>query len=162
VSTADAVAREAAWLQVATDSLPVLPAPDGPFDAVQGYWPGAKLRTKATGLYVEARTADDSRASNMRIRPQYQFTLRLIWPVRTTTPPIAETEQQNLDNAIDLVLQRIRGPIGDKTHGGAFLSVAENPRTVTVSRGDPAVTIPEDGTLTAVITYRADDYEVSG
>jgi hypothetical protein len=162
VSTADAVAREAGWLATSTDALPALLAPAGPFEVVQGYWPAAKLRTKATGLYVEARATDDNRASNQRIRPQYQFTLRIIWPVRATTPPIAETEQQNLDNAIDLVLQRIRGPVGDKTHGGAFLSVAENPRTVTVSRGDPAVTIPEDGALTCLITYRCDDYELNG
>lgn len=161
MSTADAVAREAAWLNVTTDSLPVLLAPGGPWEVVQAFWPGAKWRTQATGIYVDARAVADNRASNQRLRPQYEFILTLIWPVRTTTVPIAETEQQNLAGATDLLLQRIRGPVGDKTHGGAFLSVAENPRRVDVQKEDPAVTLG-DKMLRAVVRYSADDIEISG
>jgi hypothetical protein len=162
VSTATAVAREAAWLNVTTDSLPSLLAPDGPWQVVQGFWPGAKLRTQETGLYLDARLVDDQRVSNQRIRDQYQFSIKVVWPIRTTVPPIAETEQQNAASAVELVRQRISGLVGDKTHGGAFLSVAENPRVISIAWADPEVTIPEQKAIRCVISYRADDYEVSG
>ena len=48
MSTADAVAREAAWLTTSNDSLPVLLAPAGPWQVVQAYWPGAKFAAKET------------------------------------------------------------------------------------------------------------------
>ena len=171
VSTADAAAREAAWLQASGDSLPaLLTAGYGPWDVVQAYWPGAHLAANQHGIYVDARTVADLRVSNQRIRPQYAFTLTLIWPVKAQgatagssgTARIAETEQQNLDNAKDLIIQRIRGPLGDKSHGGRFLSVAENPRTVSYTKEDPSVTIPQNRSLRASLQYRADDYEVSG
>ena len=162
MSTATAVAREAAWLAITNDALPVLIAPGGPWEIVQGFWPGAKLRTQKTGIYVDARQLDDPRVSNQRIRPQYQFTLKLVWPIRTPVAPIAETEQQNLSGAVDLLLQRIRGPVGDKTHGGAFLSVAENPRAVQVTWSDPELTIPDQKALRITVSYRADDLEING
>lgn len=162
MSTATAVTREAAWLATSGDSLPALLAPAGPWQVVQGYWPGARLATQKTGIYLDAKTIADNRASNQRIRPQYEFTLQLIWPVRTTATPLAETEQQALADATDLLLQRIRGPVGDKTHGGAFLSVAENPRRVDVTKDDPEVTIPAAKTLRSVVVYRADDLELNG
>jgi hypothetical protein len=165
-----AAAREAAWLQ-AVDSLPSLLAADGgPWDVIQAYWPVAHLAKDKHGLYVDARPVADSRVSNQRIRPQYTFVLTLLWPVKAQgatagvsgTTRIAETEQQNLDNAAALLIERVRGFLGDKTHGGRFLSVAENPRTVTYVKEDPAVTYPQDRTLRASVTYKADDYEVNG
>lgn len=162
VSTATAVTRETAWLSVTTDGLPALPSPAGPWDLVQAYWPGNRFAANKRAVYVDARELDDLRASNQRVRPQYQITLTLIWPVKGTGPDLAETEQQNLRDATELVVQRIRGLPGDKTHGGRFLSVAENPRTVRVTEADPEVTIPRDDRLRSVITYRADDFEISG
>lgn len=162
MSTATAVSREAAWLQVTDDALPALLAPGGPWQVVQGYWPGAHEATQKTGIYLDARVTTDTRASNQRIRPQYEFTLTLIWPIRQNSVKLAEGEQQKLADATDLLLQRIRGPVGDKTHGGAFLSVAENPRRVDVQKEDPAVTIPSEKTLRSTVRYSADDIEITG
>lgn len=154
--------REAAWL-TAVDSLPsLLVADGGPWQVVQAFDPVATRRTEQKTIYVTSLRIADTRASNQRIRPQYEITLDLHWPVHQATPGIAAGEFQNLRNATDLVLQRIRGPVGDKTHGGRFLSVAENPRRVDVVYADPAMTIPEGKYVGAVIGYRADDYEVNG
>lgn len=169
MSTSDAAARECAWLST-VDSLPSLLSEDGgPWDVLQAYWPGAHFAKDKHGLYVDALKVDDPRVSNLRVRPQYQITLTLTWPVKgqgatagaSATTRIPETEQQNLDDAKDLIIQRIRGFPGDHTHGGRFLSVAENPRTVSYVKQDPAVTVPLRE-LRAVVTYRADDYEVNG
>jgi hypothetical protein len=162
VSTADAVAREAAWL-AAVDTLPsLLTVNGGPWDLVQAYWPGNRFAASKTGIYVDARDLDDARASNQRLRPQYQFTLTLIWPVKGSAANLAEGAQQAMANATGLLVERIRGLVGDKTHGGAFLSVAENPRSVRVSKMDPEVTIPQDDRIRATVSYRADDIEISG
>jgi hypothetical protein len=171
MTTADAVAREAAWLQTTGDSLPSLLAEDGgPWDIVQGYWPGAREHVNLHGIYVDALTPVDLRVASMRIRPQYPFVLTLIWPVKaqgatagtSSKSLIAETEQQNLDSAAALVIQRIRGFTGDKSHGGRFLSVAENPRKVTYAKEEASVTIPQHRALLGKITYFGDDYEVNG
>jgi hypothetical protein len=163
--TSDAVSREAAWLRTSGDGLPaMLSANGGPFEVVQGYWPGAKLRTQATGLYVQRTRLTDPRAANLRLRPSIAFLLKVVWPVRATQSGIAETEAQNLDNAIELLRQRIAGPPLDKTHGGRFLSVAEAPReqAVVVDFDDPEVTIPQQKALRARVVYYADDLEING
>ena len=166
-STATAVAREAAWLQTSGDGLPALLASaSGPFSIVQAYWPGPKLAQQKTGLYVDAKLISVARVSNQRIRNQYEFTLKVLWPVKSPTPPIAENAQQALANAIELLVQRINGFVGDKTHGGAFLSVAENPRLITLAKEDPEVMLPQQPGMVQVLreslTYRADDYEING
>lgn len=164
MSTADAVSREADWLNTFGDGLPALPAQaGGPWQVVQAYWPGARLAGNKTGIYVLRTKLTDPRVGNLRIRPSYPFSLKLVWPVRTSTAPLAETEQQNFDNAIDLLIQRIRGPVGDKTHGGRFLSVGEVPRepAVEVTFTDPEVSIPADKALRATVTYSADDFEIN-
>jgi hypothetical protein len=160
--TASAVAREVAWLQTANDDLPYLLAADsGPWQNIQAYWPRTPA-TQQTSIYVLRSSWSDDRASNARIRPTYEFTLKLVWPIRRAVAPLAEGEQQALDNAIDLLIQRIRGPMFDKTHGGAFLSVGENPRSpgVRVTLEDPEVTIDAQKALRVSIVYYADDYEV--
>jgi len=162
--TADAVAREAAWL-AQVDSLPaLLKTAGGPFDDVHGYWPGNRLATQKTGVYVLRGHISDDHPMAMRYRPQYVFKLKVIWPVKVSTAQLAETEQQNFDNAIGLLLQRIRGPVGDKTHGNRFLSVAETPMqgSVTVDFDDPEHTIPTTKELRATVTYYADDNEFTG
>jgi hypothetical protein len=157
--------REAAWLNTtANDGLPVLPSSaGGPWEVIQAFWtrtPG----TQQTQLYVSSLEIDDERTSSQRIMPHYQITLDLHWPVRVTTSPLLETEQQNLKNAVDLLVQRIRGPVGDKTHGGAFLSAGEVPRSpgVHVSFEHPMQTVPADKELRASVIYYADDDEVNG
>ena len=86
------------------------------------------------------------------------------WPVKNPVTPIAETEQANLDAAVGLLLQRIRGPLGDKSHGGRFLSVAEVPeeQPVLVEWADPEQTIQAAKELRATVTYHADEIEFNG
>jgi hypothetical protein len=160
--TAGAVAREVAWLTTSGDGLPALLTADGgPWQNIQAYWPRTPA-TQQTSVYVLRSSWSDDRASNARIRPTYEFTLKLVWPIRRSVAPLAEGEQQALDNAIDLLIQRIRGPMFDKTHGGAFLSVGEAPRSpgVRITFDDPEVTIDAAKTLRATVSYFADDYEV--
>lgn len=161
MSTADAVTRETAWLSTSGDGLPALLATaGGPFDLVQAYWPRTPS-TEKRGLYVMRQRLREPRTANVRLMPQYPFRLRAWWPLLDVTGS-AENEQQALDNAVELVLQRVSGPQFDKTHGGRFLSVAENPRTIDATFHDPAQTIPQLGVLICDITYSADDIEVTG
>lgn len=168
MSTADAVAREAAWLATTGDTLPSLLAADGgPWGIVQAYWPRTP-NTSKTGIYVLRRVLDDQRFADIQLMPQYEFMLKLVWPVRLAGGSggagLAETAQQNFDNAIDLLIQRIRGLPGDKTHGGRFLSVGETPRGQypSVTFEDPEATISANAIqLRAQVTYRADDFVVT-
>lgn len=162
MSTATVETREAAWLSTTTDSLPVLIAPGGPWEVLQAFDPVAHRRTQETTILVIAARVSDQRVSNQRIRPQYEITLDVTWPVRNPAPPIAEGEMQRLKNAVDLVLQRIRGPVGDKTHGGRFLSVAEVPAMATVTYADAAATIPAGKYVACTISYKIDDLEING
>src|SRR5947209_486587 len=121
MSTADACAREGAWLQTSGDGLPaLLVTAGGPFQVVQAYWPGAKFAAKKTGVYVQRRRLIMPRFGGRRIMPGYEFFLKLVWPVKTAAAGMAEAEAQAFDSAIDLLLQRIDGFPGDKTHGGRF------------------------------------------
>jgi hypothetical protein len=161
VSTADAVAREVAWLTTTGDSLPSLLADDGgPWTVIQAYWPRTP-NTQQTGIYVMRRRVQTSRFSAQRRMRHYAFRLRLLWPLGATTTgtPLLETEQANLDAAVDLLIARVEGFLGDHTHGGRFLSVAEAPNntSIDVDFDDPEQTIPADGRLSATVTYGADD-----
>jgi len=161
VSTADAVARETAWLNTTGDDLPALPASaGGPWQLIQAYWTRTPA-TQKTSIYVLRPLLLDQRASNQRIRPRYQMRLRLIWPVTVTTTSLLETAQQDFDTAVDLLIQRIRGPLGDKTHGSRFLSAGEVPRTVQVQWDDPEVTMGQFKQLRAEARYSIDDLEVN-
>jgi hypothetical protein len=119
--------REAAWL-TQVDSLPsLLTANGGPWDVIQAFWRRTPPAQKAQ-IYVMSLVLDDERFAGIRIMPHYEITLDLTWPIRQATSPLAEQEQQAYKTAVDLLVQRVRGPLGDKTHGGRFLSVGEAPR----------------------------------
>ncbi len=163
--TATAAAREAAWLNTTGDSLPWLPvSAGGPWEIIQAYWPGARFPSQKTGIYVLLKSSGDYFVAANRYRPQHLVTLKLVWPVRHNTSPLAETEQQNFDNAISLLRQRIRGPLGDKSHGGAFLSAAQVPQQnpLAVDYDDPETTIPAGQGLRATVSYHIDDQEFTG
>lgn len=160
--TATAVDREAAWLSTSGDGLPaLLKADGGPFDVVQAYWPGNRMATQKTGVYVLRTHLDDNHPMSQRYRPMYLFRLKVVWPVKAATAELAEQEQRALDVAIGFLLQRIRGPLGDKTHGARFLSVGETPGETSsaVDFDDPEQTIPANKELRATVMYYADDIE---
>lgn len=168
MSTADAVSREANWL--GTDPCPwpagqtappnLLVANGGYFDAIQPYLPNTPLRSRA--LYVTRLSGDEQRISmGGVVALEYHLALHVWWPLKTPSGSL-QTSSQDLDNALDALYQRIRGPQGDKTHNGAFAGgVVEtvfpgsNISGTLHTKFDP----PEKQTytLTAVITYPACD-----
>lgn len=162
MSLADAVSRETAWLTTTGDGLPaLLTANGGPWDVIQAYLPRTPQQRK-TQLYVLRRRFPTRRIAQQRRRATHYFHLVAHWPIGATTAGtgIAEDEQQALDNALALLVQRIEGFEFDKTHGGRFQAVAEGEdlAVIDVQLGDPAQDIP-NGVLTAQVTYTADDTE---
>jgi hypothetical protein len=162
VSTADAAEREAAWLATSGDTLPaLLVSAGGPFDVVQAYRPRTP-RQRATSLYVIRRALREERFANVRRMAHYEFELQINWPI-TNTQGSGEDEQAALDAAVDLVLQRVGGLSFDKTHGGRFRSVAEEPKFVDVVFSDPAEAFAKrPGVFEAALSYWADDFEITG
>jgi hypothetical protein len=168
MSTGDVCAREAAWLTTSGDSLPsLLVLNGGPWVTIGAYVQGAATRTQQTAVYVMRGNVQQIRVANQRIRPRYPMKLELHWPVRVTTPgssSIAATEQQNFDDAIELLRQRVTGPLGDKSHGGRFLSAAEAAKgqvAVDVQYEPPMQTIPQSKELRATMSYYIDDFEIN-
>lgn len=160
MSTADAVAREAAWLAAysTADGLPaLLKGSGGPFDVVQAYVPrtGGQRQSR---LYVTRTQLRVERFGFNRKINHHTFMLRLYWP-QSSPSGQAESVQQAFDSAVDLVVQRVSGLFQDKTHGARFLSVAENPAGIDVQFADPEASIQAKAELTAVITYQADDQD---
>lgn len=169
-TTADAVARETAWLAgpaqtAGSQTIPPLAAVHGgPFDVVQAYLPRSQT-TSQHRLYVTRGRIQDSRFAQQRTIATHEFRLYLYWKIggSTVSTDIAEIEQQNLDTAIEAVRARIRGFVADHTHGGQFLSAAEGPpgSVIDVVYGDLAADI-KASVLTATITYSADDRDQIG
>lgn len=164
MSSADAVAREVAFLTNTGDGLPALQTSNGgPWDVVQAYWPRTPA-TRQTGVYLLRSAITGVRWANQRRIETFEFRGRLWWPIGASTTSIGiwETEQAAFDAAIALLTQRIYAYLGDHTHGGRFLSVAEAPEPgrVSVRFDDPETGMAQTAsTLTATITYSADDFE---
>lgn len=161
MSTADAVAREAAWLTTSGDGLPaLLTAAGGPWDVVQAYLPRTPAQRQSQ-IYVLRRSFNTHRWSQQRRMATYGFHLSCLWPIGGTTigTGIAEDEQQAFDAALDLLVQRIEGHVDDKSHNGRFLSVGESPdgTLIDVQYTDPGQTISQGGFLQASVTYAGDD-----
>jgi hypothetical protein len=168
VPTGDVCAREASWLNTVDGVLPSLPSgAGGPWNVIEAYFQGAQTRTQATAIYIMRGAVQQIRVASQRVRPRYPVKLELHWPVRVISPgssSIAATEQQNFDDAIELLRQRVTGPLGDKSHGGRFLSAAETARgqvAIDVQYEKPAETIPQAKELRAVMAYYVDDFEIN-
>lgn len=161
MSTADAVDREVAWLLTTGDSLPtLLTSAGGVWDNIQAYQPRTPGR-RGSNLFVLRRGIHEKRFANVRRMATYEFTLKCIWPL-TSGQGNSEADQRAFDNAIDLLLTRIGGFAGDKSHGGRFRSVAEDPQYVDVRFMDPVMTVPPEAEFHAEVTYHADDIEFTG
>ena len=152
----DALDREAQWL-TAVDDLPNL---NNVFEIIQARWPRT-LQVKKRGLYVlhDSPAAHNQRTTNQHTMTTFGIQLMIVWPFKTTSAASpAETEQAGLDAAIDAVTARVFGELLDHTHGGRFLSVAEDPTRLTVDMSDAAQGVADFG-WTARIRYTADDFE---
>jgi hypothetical protein len=165
VTTADAVDREAAWLNRSGDGLPALVGSGGKWDLIQAYAPRTPAKRK-NQIWVLRSRLRMARFAMVRKQPTYAFRLRCWWTV-SSAQGSAESDQRAFDAAIDDVLARINGfgPAGspaqpgvaDKTHGIAFKSVAEDPGEIDVVFTEPDKTIVADASLYAEIIYAADD-----
>jgi hypothetical protein len=111
-------------------------------------------------LYVLRHRIRRKRFANHRLMDTYTLGARLVWPLSSGTGN-AEADQRAFDTAIDMVLTRLSGFLGDHTHGGRFLSVAENPADVDVAFSDPSSALV-DALFRADITYQADDPDFTG
>ncbi|MBS2531562.1 hypothetical protein KGQ20_02125 [Catenulispora sp. NF23] len=157
-STADVVSRETEWLNTSGDGLPALNASaGGPFGVVSGYWPRTPATMK-TSLYVTRTQTAEERTAHIRIMARHRMVLHALWPLNNTGGS-AELDQQNLDDAVEQVLGRIRGFPHDHSHGGRFLSAGEHPGAVTVAF-TPASETVNLGIFKATITYTVDDFEL--
>jgi hypothetical protein len=161
---ATAVDRETAWLTAynPADGLPaLLTANGGPWDAIQAYTPRTAGQSQSY-IHVLRRGFSTTRWGQQRRMPTYPFHLVCHWPIGATSTGtnLAEDEQRAFDLALALVVQRIEGFVGEKSHGGRFLSAGESPNgtKIDVTPTDPAQTIPS-GYLEAVVTYLIDDNE---
>jgi len=155
-----AVQKEAAWLAAysAADGLPgLLKAYGGPWDIVQAYRARTPPHRKAR-LYVRRSNLRVERFGFNRKINHHTFMLHLYWPQSSPTGQ-AESVQEDFDNAVGLVVDRISGLFMDKTHGARFLSVAEDPADIDVQFDDPDIPIQAKAELTATITYQADDQD---
>jgi hypothetical protein len=163
VTTADAPEREAAWLSKTGDGLPTLLAANGgPWQVIQARQPRT-VASRQSSIFVLRSELDDDREANQRIMPHYDFVLKLNWPAQAADGS-AEEAQLAFDQAIELLLTRIRGFPGDKSHAsaaGVFTSVGENPRRVIVRWDDPEQTLLK-AVLTAKVLYSADELEING
>lgn len=156
----DALDREAAWLS-AVDSLPsLLSVNGGPFQTIQARWPRT-LDTLTYGIYVvraPGRSAHYNRTAAQRQELITSLQLRCVWPL-TSGVGSAENDQLAFDQAIDKVLTRVLGNLGDHTHGGRFAWAAED-GSLDVDYADPAQAV-DVGTFTARITYLVADLETN-
>jgi hypothetical protein len=166
VTTADACDRESAFLNLTTDGLPVLLASaGGKWDLIQAYVPRTPAARK-NQIWVTRSDFILERTANQRSMPTYAIELRLLWTLSSGIGS-GEADQRAFDVAINDVVMRVRGtPPGfaggigmDKTHGGAFLSAAENPSRVIVHYTPADMTVVNGAFFEARITYAVDDFD---
>lgn len=171
VTTADACDREAAWLVrpgTPQDGLPsLLKVNGGPWDRIQAYVPRTPAARQGQ-VWVTRTDLSLERFGHVRTLAAYDFLLKCRWPLSNGAGN-AEADQRAFDVAIHLLVMRIRGvgpnqPGGaDKTHGGAFLQVAEGSEFTHTTPGVRVHFVDADQTITAgldfmaTVMYAADD-----
>ena len=159
MSYSDALDRETAWLTT-VDTLPaLLVANGGPFDIVQARYPRTPAKSK-TALYVTRHpggSMEAERFATARTHYLHHFLLIAEWPMRSGTGS-AESDLLAFEQAIDDVIARVQGPLTDKSHGGRFLAVMEDPAPgrLSIDEADPVTSIGA-GRFTTRIDYHAAD-----
>ncbi len=133
MSFADALTREAAWLRADLAGDGLLPLLDtvgdlsGPFQTVEAY--GRRLDQRGHQLFVCRDPYVERNAGNVWREGVHGIALMILWRQQSNASR-AEIDQLALDEAIERVLDRVRGLPTDHTHGGRFFSVAEDAATV--------------------------------
>lgn len=134
-SYADALVDEEAWFlaDLSVDGIPGLTKDaGGPFDVVAAQV--RRLQQKPRQLFLAHDTSRDARGSKDSRRLDHDLMALVLWPYRNAQA--MHEDQDRLDAAVDAVLARIRGPLGDRTHGGRWWIVGDsrveppNPSTI--------------------------------
>jgi hypothetical protein len=135
MSYADALDSEEAWFTSSVAGLPALLEPAGPFDVVSA---GIKRLSQAPRqLFLgHGPTTDRRQSKDSDRRVDHEIVALIFWP-STVASTRADEDQEALDDAVDKVLQRVRGPADDdSTHGGRWWHVGDarveppNPATI--------------------------------
>lgn len=125
VSYADAVTAEAEWfgLDLTADGIPPLVSADGgPFTLLAPYLRRQDQRPRQ--CLLTHTTSRDRRIAKDLLHVDHEVAALVLWP----NPGAAlrsHEDQAALDEAVDAVVKRIRGPVGDSTHGGRWWRVGE-------------------------------------
>lgn len=169
MSYSDALQREAAWLKADLALFgrrPLLAGVgdgSGPFGVVEAY--GRRLDQKVHQLYVcrdpyVERAAD---AAGVWREGTYGIALLILWR-KGSNAANAEAGQLALDEALERVLERVRGLPTDHTHGGRFFSVAEDPGGIRIEYPDPRTVadladapLAAGNAYTVLVRYSASD-----
>ncbi len=164
-TTDTAVDREVAWLTSVDALPPLLAANGGPFDTVQAYIPRTPAMRERR-LEIRRTNLELLRTASIRTLPRHTFQAVITWPLSSGSGT-GEDDQRALDVAVNQLATRLAGTMGDKTHGGRFLSVAEPEHAgavgIHVAFDDPARTMADRNVLgfRCAVTWSADDLEVN-
>lgn len=147
--TDTAVDLECVWLNGDPAVISYLP------DGVERWVRDLPAGTKAAELRIES--SEETRVSIGRVQIVHQLILRITWPTQNAASTIQD-DQAYLAGAARALVVRIRGLLGDHTHGGAFASAGDthdgNARGIAVQFEDPNVSATEnDPRLIALIRY---------
>lgn len=153
----NAVSREVTWFtQEPPASFPSAPplikASGGAFDLIQGYVPKEVPRQRC--IFIVRERAREARIAFGEKEWVHHMRVIVVWPL---DEPKAEDDLQLLDTAIAAVMTRIRGPFGDKSHGGQFVGVGEDDAEIEPDFGDQLTQVAEGGPLEVHIAYQATD-----
>lgn len=168
----DVVTREAAWFSVdppagwsGTTPPALSKANGGPFDTVQGYW--TKVPSRQRWLFVTCEGIKNDELDEFQAHREvlYNMLLTIYWSFEVGTGKL-EDEQQNLHDAIDKVLIRLRGGITDHSHGGQFTAVAaggpEGDGRISLRLPSAYEQVTARQSLVAEIRYTATDWLAGG
>jgi hypothetical protein len=138
--------------------LLVASSPPGPWDQGQAYLTRTEARNRA--LYIRrSRTQEDRYGAGGTKIWRHDLEIYATWSFESAIGKL-EDEQQAFDTAVAKLLTRIRGPLGDKSHDGAFVGVGEGDTgrdLIDVVFTDPRDTMGKRQPLTARILYPAYD-----
>lgn len=159
LNTDSVITRETAWLNITTDTLPALVGTGAPFAVISAQFPRQKGNLPAVRVTrSEFRTIP---YATQQTFTRHAMRLRVWWPVLGSGDAAAAATA--LDAALELLLQRVVGPVDEKKHGGRFMSVAEEKTGqpgVIVKITDPEVALAHGKALTADVLYVIDDLPV--
>jgi hypothetical protein len=157
----DVLAREEAWYLADLANrglLPLLAASGGPFDVV-----AANPRRLSQGkrqLWLAHAESNMGRGSKQDTRWDHDLVVLALWSSMQSSVR-ADDDERTLDLAVQRVIDRIKGPPGDRGHDGRWWAVGP----VRVSPASPLLLLTHSDVLgglgaayTVAISYRVTEW----